>query len=55
MYIFNTDHLSVLDRGGVKAQSLLQKLAGVDPIQVATSIISYEEQMRGWLSYLAKT
>jgi tRNA(fMet)-specific endonuclease VapC len=55
MYIFDTDHLSVLDRGGVKAQSLLQKLAGVDPTQVATSIISYEEQMRGWLSYLAKT
>lgn len=54
MYILDTDHLSVLDRGGVKAQRLLQKLAGVDPKQVATSIISYEEQMRGWLSYLTK-
>jgi tRNA(fMet)-specific endonuclease VapC len=29
-------------------------LAGVDPKQVAATIISYEEQMRGWLSYLAK-
>jgi tRNA(fMet)-specific endonuclease VapC len=55
MYILDTDHLSVLDRGGVNAQNLLQKLAGVNPTQVATSIISYEEQMRGWLSYLAKT
>jgi tRNA(fMet)-specific endonuclease VapC len=54
MYILDTDHLSVIDRGGVKAQRLLQRLASIDPTQVATSIISYEEQMRGWLSYAAK-
>ncbi|NJM73258.1 MAG: type II toxin-antitoxin system VapC family toxin [Scytonema sp. RU_4_4] len=54
MYILDTDHLSVLDRGGTQAQRLLQRLAGVDPTQVAASIISYEEQMRGWLSYVAK-
>ena len=54
MYILDTDHLSVLDRGGIKAQRLLQRLAGVAPRQVAATIISYEEQMRGWLSYLAK-
>jgi tRNA(fMet)-specific endonuclease VapC len=54
MYILDTDHLSVIDRGGVKAQRLLQRLASIDPTQVATSIISYEEQMRGWLSYTAK-
>lgn len=54
MYILDTDHLSVIDRGGVKAQRLLQRLASIDPTQVATSIISYEEQMRGWLSYIAK-
>jgi tRNA(fMet)-specific endonuclease VapC len=54
MYILDTDHLSVIDRGGIKAQRLLQKLASIDPTQVATSIISYEEQMRGWLSYAAK-
>jgi tRNA(fMet)-specific endonuclease VapC len=54
MYILDTDHLSVIDREGVNAQSLLQRLAGIDPTQVATSIISYEEQMRGWLSYTAR-
>jgi tRNA(fMet)-specific endonuclease VapC len=54
MYILDTDHLSVLDRGGVNAQRLLQRLASVSPTQVAASIISYEEQMRGWLSYIAK-
>jgi tRNA(fMet)-specific endonuclease VapC len=54
MYILDTDHLSVIDRGGANAKSLLQRLASIDPTQVATSIISYEEQMRGWLSYAAK-
>ncbi len=54
MYILDTDHLSVIDRGGVKAKGLLQRLANINPAQVATSIISYEEQMRGWLSYTAK-
>ena len=54
MYILDTDHLSVLDRGGVNAQHLLQRLAGVSSSQVAASIISYEEQMRGWLGYIAK-
>ncbi len=54
MYILDTDHLSVLDRGGAEAQRLLQRLASVNPAQVAASIISYEEQMRGWLSYAAK-
>jgi tRNA(fMet)-specific endonuclease VapC len=54
MYILDTDHLSVIDRGGANAQRLLQRLANIDPSQMATSIISYEEQMRGWLSYTAK-
>lgn len=53
MYILDTDHLSVLDRGGTSAQRLFQRLATIDPSDVTTTIISYEEQMRGWLSYLA--
>jgi tRNA(fMet)-specific endonuclease VapC len=55
MYILDTDHLSVLDRGGVDAQYLIKRLAGISSEQVTTTIISYEEQMRGWLSYIAKT
>jgi tRNA(fMet)-specific endonuclease VapC len=51
MYILDTDHLSVLDRGGVAAQILSQRLSQVDSRQVVTTIISYEEQMRGWLDY----
>lgn len=54
MYILDTDHLTVLDRGGAAAQRLLQRLAQVSSTQVAATIISYEEQMRGWLSYISK-
>jgi tRNA(fMet)-specific endonuclease VapC len=52
MYILDTNHLSVLERGGLNAQRLRQRLASVDPTQIAASIISYEEQMRGWLGYI---
>lgn len=54
MYILDTDHLSILDRGGIEAQSLLLRLANINPNQVAATIISYEEQMRGWLSQIAR-
>ena len=35
-------------------RNLLKRLATVDPKSVATTIVSYEEQMRGWMSYTAK-
>jgi tRNA(fMet)-specific endonuclease VapC len=54
MYILDTDHLSVLERKGANAQPLLQRMREIDPAQISTTIISYEEQMRGWLSYIAK-
>lgn len=54
MYILDTDHLSILQRGGVNAQPLLEKLKTVDSQQVAVSIISYEEQVQGWLTYIKK-
>jgi tRNA(fMet)-specific endonuclease VapC len=55
MCILDTDYISIFDRSGPAAQPLLAKLARVNPNQVATTIITYEEQMRGWLSYTAKT
>lgn len=54
MYILDTDHLSVLERKGDNAQPLLQRMRSIDPARISTTIISYEEQMRGWLSYIAK-
>ncbi|BAY23004.1 hypothetical protein NIES2100_27680 [Calothrix sp. NIES-2100] len=54
MYILDTDHLSVLERKGVGAQRLLIRLANVNPNEIVATIISYEEQTRGWLSYVTK-
>ncbi len=54
MYILDTDHLSVLERKGASAQPLLQRMKPINPAQISTTIISYEEQMRGWLSYIVK-
>lgn len=54
MYIFDTDHLSVLERGGANAQRLRRKLKNISSDRVAATIISYEEQMRGWLNYISK-
>jgi tRNA(fMet)-specific endonuclease VapC len=54
MYILDTDHISVFDRGGASAQPLLAKIARINPTEVATTIVTYEEQTRGWLSYIAK-
>ena len=54
MYLLDTDHLSVLERGGAEGERLRQRLQAVPPAEVAATVVSYEEQTRGWLSYLAK-
>lgn len=56
MVVLDTDHMSVLERrdqpGGI---SLRPRLAPLPPEEVVTTIISYEEQMCGWMAYLART
>lgn len=56
MYILDTDHLSLLEhRGTFNRQRLLNRLAIVAPDGVAATIVSFEEQMRGRLAFLAKS
>ena len=54
MYLLDTDHLSILERGGGESEHLLSRLAATRPGETAVTIITYEEQTRGWFSYLAK-
>ena len=54
MYLLDTDHLSVLERGGTRAERLRRRLRTVSPDEIAATVISYEEQTRGWLSYIAR-
>ena len=57
MIVLDTDHMSVLERRGTPASSsLLARLAELPfEDEVVTTIITYEEQMRGWMAYLART
>lgn len=55
IYLLDTDHISLLDRGGSEAQNIRARLARVSSREVFASIISYEEQMRGWNALIART
>ena len=54
MLILDTDHMSLLEWGSRGSGALREHLADIAPDQVATTIISYEEQMRGWMAYIGR-
>jgi tRNA(fMet)-specific endonuclease VapC len=53
MYLLDTDHASLIARGGPECRTILRRLSAVPPSDVAVSIISYEEQVRGWFAEIA--
>lgn len=55
MYIFDTDHLSFIQRNGQEGKRILTKLAAIEESEVAVTVITYEEQVRGRLSVLSRT
>ncbi len=54
MRILDTDHLTLVERGGSAAFSLQLRLSQVPVNEIGTTIVNYEEQMRGWLSHAAR-
>src|SRR5437899_12571715 len=54
MVLLDSDHMSLLQRGGESGQRITQRLSHLPPDEVATTIVNYEEQMRGWLARLAR-
>jgi tRNA(fMet)-specific endonuclease VapC len=54
MYLLDTDHMSVLRRGGTEAFRLEQRLGAVPDEEIVTCIVVYEEQMRGWMAEAAR-
>lgn len=56
MIILDTDCVSLLERkSGVEFYRLSEKLAEFQSNEITTTIITFEEQMRGWMAYLAKS
>ena len=55
MIILDTDCLSLLDRERLlESSKLRQKLEQFSPDELFTTIITFEEQMRGWMAFIAK-
>ncbi len=55
MIILDTDCLSLFDREKYLESSILRKkLNEFSPDDIFTTIITFEEQMRGWLTYLSR-
>ncbi len=55
MIILDTDHMTLLEWGqGEDAYRLRNRLQRVPALDRATTIITYEEQTRGWLAYVAR-
>jgi tRNA(fMet)-specific endonuclease VapC len=55
MVILDTDHMSLIEHpGSAASQRLAARLEPIPASEVATTIVSYEEQARGWLSIIAQ-
>jgi tRNA(fMet)-specific endonuclease VapC len=55
MVILDTDHVTLLEwKERPDTQRLRARLNALEDEDVATTIISFEEQTRGWMSYLSR-
>lgn len=54
MLLLDTDVMTLLERGGNESVQLKARLEAIPPDDLATTIVSYEEQTRGWLAVSAK-
>ena len=51
LYVLDTDHLSLLQRGNENIRTHLLVIA---PAEIAITVVSLEEQLRGWLAVIHK-
>ena len=52
IYQLDTDHVSLLQRGGSDAAALQERIDLLAPDDYGTAIVTYEEQCRGWLALI---
>jgi tRNA(fMet)-specific endonuclease VapC len=53
-YLMDSDHISLIDRAGPEGARIIVRIAALPPDSVAVSLISYEEQMRGWMAEISR-
>lgn len=54
MYIFDTDHVSLIQRNGIEGKRILSRLAAIPVAEIIVTVITYEEQVRGRLNLLSR-
>ncbi len=55
MVVLDTDHITLLEQArGDAFHRLSKRLSALSPSDRVTTIISYEEQTRGWLVYVSR-
>jgi tRNA(fMet)-specific endonuclease VapC len=54
-YMLETDHLSLIDRDTVEGRRISSRLSRSSAGSVSVCIISYEEQVRGWMAAIAQS
>jgi len=55
MIVLDTDHISVLQHESPAADELRRRILQVADDDVLTTVVTYEEQMRSWLSQIGRT
>ncbi|MBA3923947.1 MAG: type II toxin-antitoxin system VapC family toxin, partial [Nostocaceae cyanobacterium] len=50
----DTDHLSLIQRNGIEGKRILARLVSVEEVEVAVTVITYEEQVKGRLALLSR-
>lgn len=54
MIVLDTDHVSLLEWDLDGSAPLRERLADLAPEEAFTTIVSYEESMRGWMAYISR-
>lgn len=54
MFLLDTDHVTFLLRGSPEGLRIQGRMLSLTAREVGTTIITYEEQSRGWLSVISR-
>ncbi|HET6384892.1 MAG TPA: type II toxin-antitoxin system VapC family toxin [Armatimonadota bacterium] len=54
LHLLDTDHMSILRRGGASAVCLEMRLSAISDEEIVTCVVVFEEQMRGWMAEIAR-
>ncbi len=49
-YILDTDHVTLLQRRSPRTEALHRRIQNVSPDDIAVTIVSYQEQVLGWMA-----